>query len=137
MTIDRDRQMIDRAKQMALAATSWFTQAELANSANKLPSEIEPYLLEWKSSGMIFSVLHEGAELFPSYAFDHDELRPVEELKPILSLFANKKDDWGVAYWFASLNGYLGGMCPQEMLQVDPKRVFKAAENEIAGIIHG
>ena len=137
MTNGRERQMIVKAKQMVLVSTSWLTQAELANSANKLPSEIEPNLLEWKRSGMIFSVLHEGAELFPSYAFDHDYLRPVEELKPILSLFANKKDDWGLAYWFASLNGYLGGKCPQEMLPVDPKLVFKAAENEIAGIIHG
>lgn len=137
MTNDRERQMEVKAKQLVLASTSWFTQAELANSTNMLLSEIEPHLLEWKSSGMLFSVHHEGAELFPSYAFNHDEHLPMEELKLILSLFAGKKDGWGVAYWFASLNGYLGGKCPQDMLQVDPKRVSKAAEIEIAGVIHG
>lgn len=86
---------------------------------------------------MLFSVDHEGIELFPAYAFTDDQLQPLSGLQAILTLFAGKKDDWGVAYWFASANGYLGGKPPQDVLRTNPEEVLLAVKDELAGVTHG
>jgi len=34
----------------------------------------------------------------------------------VLSVFRGRKDEWGLAYWFASVNSFLGGKRPQDLL---------------------
>lgn len=128
-----EKQMIVRAKQKVLSATSWFTEAELA-SLTGVPSLD---LRAWKETKMIFSVLHERVELFPVYGFTDDGLQPLAGLQAILMLLAWRKDDWGMAYWFAGANGYLGGKRPQDVLRINPDEVLLAAEDELAGVTHG
>lgn len=132
-----ESEMIERAKQKVLTSTTWFSPAELAKFVDVPSADMEIQLSAWKKSGMLFSVLHEGVVLFPSYVFDGNKRKPIEGLHPILALFANKKNDWGLAYWFAGANGYLGGKRPQDMLPVDPGRVLLAALDELAGVTHG
>lgn len=55
----------------------------------------------------------------------------------MLEIFRGKKDDWGLAYWFASVNSFLGGKRPQDLLISKPDRVVAAAEDEVAGVLHG
>jgi len=70
---------------------------------------------------MIFSVSHERAELFPAYAFTDDKLQHCAGLQAILILFDGKKNNWGMAYWFAVANGYLGGERTQDILRAEPE----------------
>jgi hypothetical protein len=132
-----ERQMIARAKQKVLNASSWFTQAELTRLTGVPSPDLEIQLEAWKETKTIFSVLHDGLELFPAYAFTDDNLQPLIGLQAILRLFADKKDNWGMAYWFAGANGYLGGKRPQDVLQINPENVLLAAEDELAGVTHG
>ena len=47
------------------------------------------------------------------------------------------KDGWGLAYWFASANSFLGGKRPQDVLLESPERVLAAAADEMAEVAHG
>jgi hypothetical protein len=132
-----EKQMIVRAKQKVLSATSWFTQAELASLTGVPSLDLEVQMRAWKETKMIFSVLHERVELFPVYAFTDDRLQPLVGLQAIRMLLAGRKDDWGMAYWFAGANGYLGGKRPQDVLRINPDEVLLAAEDELAGVTHG
>lgn len=132
-----EKQMIVRAKQKVLSATSWFTQAELAGAISVSSPYLDAELRAWKETKMIFSVVHEGVELFPAYAFADIKPQPLPALRAILILFDGKKNDWGAAYWFAGANGYLGGKRPQNVLQTDPEAVLLAAKDELAGVTHG
>lgn len=55
----------------------------------------------------------------------------------VLRVFDGKKEGWGLAYWFASVNSYLGGKRPQDLLIAAPARVVAAVEDEVAGVTHG
>ena len=63
--------------------------------------------------------------------------RPLKPLAPILAVFGTAKDGWGLAYWFASANSFLGGKRPQDVLPKSPDRVLAAADDEMAEIAHG
>ncbi|GJH22677.1 hypothetical protein CBA19CS22_39065 [Caballeronia novacaledonica] len=55
----------------------------------------------------------------------------------VLKVFGSSKDGWALAFWFASVNSYLGGARPLDVLQSHPKRVIEAAEAEVEGVAHG
>lgn len=79
-----------------------------------------------------------GVDYFPGYALAVSaDCRPAKDLARVLAAFRGKKDDWGLAYWFASANSFLGGERPQDLLMRDPDRVVAAAEDEVAGLLHG
>ncbi|WP_274610336.1 hypothetical protein [Pseudomonas sp. TH31] len=42
-----------------------------------------------------------------------------------------------MAFWFASSNHFLGGNRPKDLLRSSPERVRSAAEEEVAGQLHG
>lgn len=86
---------------------------------------------------MIFSVVHDGVELFPPYVFTDSKPQPLAGLQAVLIMFAGKKDGWGMAYWFASANGYLGGKRPHDVLLTNPEAVLLAAKDELARVTHG
>jgi hypothetical protein len=65
---------------------------------------------KWKKDGQIFAVRHRGVDYFPGYALDTStDYRPTRGLARVLGVFHGRKDDWGLAYWFASVNSFLGG----------------------------
>jgi hypothetical protein len=87
---------------------------------------------------VLFAVRHRGVDYFPGYALDPStDYRPARGLAKVLAAFRGRKDDWGLAYWFASVNSFLGGKRPQELLIYEPERVVAAAEDEVAGVLHG
>jgi hypothetical protein len=132
-----EKQMIRRAKQNVLNATRWYTLAELAIQVSAFAPNADAQLSAWKRRNEILSIKYDGVELFPAYAFTNDKLQPVAGLQAVLLLFAGKKDDWGMAYWFASVNGYLDDKCPQDVLPTNPDAVLLAAMRELAGVTHG
>ncbi|WP_456849297.1 hypothetical protein [Bradyrhizobium sp. USDA 4504] len=55
----------------------------------------------------------------------------------MLAAFRGHKSDLGLAYWFASVNSFLRGKRPQDLLISDPGRVVAAAEHDVIGLLHG
>ncbi|MNY71028.1 hypothetical protein D3C86_2092840 [compost metagenome] len=72
------------------------------------------------------------------FAFgDATEQRPTAEFGAVVKVLSEKKDAWGMAFWFASSNHLLGGNRPEDLLRSSPERVRSAAEDEVAGQLHG
>lgn len=134
--IAAEQEMALRAKQRVLAIGPWLPQESLARYAQISTLHMTTQLKIWKDSRKIYSLLHEGTELFPRYAFS-TLFQPVYELEPILMAFEGKKTNLAIACWFAGNNGYLGGKRPLDILETNPEDVLSAANDELAGITHG
>ncbi|MET3105623.1 hypothetical protein AAKU67_003177 [Oxalobacteraceae bacterium GrIS 2.11] len=115
-----------------------FQVAEMAGFSKTNPSA-QPN--RWKQDGLIFAVNQNGVDLFPGYALDPaTKYRPYKSVAEAIKVFGNKKDAWGLAYWFASANSFLGGVRPQDVLAQDPQKLIAAAKDEFAeltGAVHG
>ena len=130
--------MVAEARRTVLESGDLLTAANVAKVAGLSTSNPSAQPNKWKKEGRIFAVRHRGVDYFPGYALDPSrEYRPVEGLRRVLAMFRDRKDDWRVAYWFASVNGFLGGKRPQDLLVGEPERVVAAAEDEVAGVLHG
>jgi len=133
-----EAEMVGRARKVALESTSWLTAREIGQMAGLVSSNPSVQTSKWKRQRRIFAVSYANASLFPAYALDvANGYRPLKGLKPILELFGDSKDGWGLAYWFSSVNSYLGGQRPQDLLETDPEQVLAAAEAESIGVEHG
>lgn len=133
-----EARMTAEARKAVLESGDWLTAAEIAKAAGFSASNPSAQPNKWKKDGLIFAIRHRGADYFPSYALDPATgYRPVRELAKVLAVFKGRKDDWGLAYWFASINGFLGGKRPRDLLSASPDRIVAAAEDELAGVAHG
>ncbi|WP_341486984.1 hypothetical protein [Pararhizobium sp. A13] len=133
-----EARMTADARRAVLESGDWLTAAQIAEVAGFSTTNPSAQPNKWKKDGLIFAVRHRGIDYFPGYALDPGTgYRPIKTLAKVLKVFGEKKDDWGLAYWFASVNSFLGGMRPQDMLADQPERVVAAAEDELAGALHG
>ena len=133
-----EARMVAEARKAVLESGDWLTAAEVANVAGFSANNPSAQPNKWKKEGQVFAVRHRGVDYFPGYALDPStDFRPVKALAKVLDVFRGKKDDWGLAYWFASVNSFLGGERPQDLLIGEPDRVVAAAEDEVAGVLHG
>lgn len=131
-------EMIAKAQAKVIKSTNWLTAKELSDFAGFKSTNASAQPAKWKAAKKIFSVKYKSQELFPSYAIDaQNGHRPIGGLQEVLREFGDTKDGWGLAYWFASVNGYLGGESPQNLLATNPGLVLKAAKDELMGIQHG
>lgn len=134
----REASMLARARNAVLKSGDWLTAmqiAELAGLSQRNPSA-QPN--KWKKQGLIFAIHHRGVDYFPGYGLNRDaEFRPLKLLSSIIKTLSERKDGWGMAYWFLSENGFLGGKRPQDLLASAPERVLEAALNEVSEISHG
>jgi hypothetical protein len=133
-----EARMTAEARKRVIETGEWMTAAQIAEMAGYSTSNPSAQPNKWKRDGQIFAIHHRGADYFPGYAFDAStDYRPAKGLARVLEVFRGKKDDWGLAYWFASVNSFLGGKRPQDLLISKPDRVVAAAEDEVAGALHG
>jgi hypothetical protein len=133
-----EARMTAEARKAALESGDWLTAAQIAEMAGFSASNPSAQPNKWKRDGLIFAIRHRGVDYFPSYALDPATgYRPVKGLAKVLAVFKGRKNDWGLAYWFASVNSFLGGKRPQDLLGASPDRVVAAAEDELAGAAHG
>jgi hypothetical protein len=137
-TLLREQQMLEQAKKSILDSCDFLPPDQIAQRFGLSPVAHTSALDEWETAGHIFSIQHAGFSLFPIYAFqDGIRRRPVPDLKAILDVLRTKKDGWGIAFWFASSNGYIGGSRPQDMFLFDAGKLLLAVMNEVSGITHG
>jgi hypothetical protein len=133
-----EARMTAEARKAVLESGDWLTAAQIAEMAGFSASNPSAQPNKWKKDGQIFAVRHRGVDYFPGYALDPStDYRPAKGLARVLAAFRERKDDWGLAYWFASVNSFLGGKRPQDFLIDQPARVVAAAEDEVAGALHG
>lgn len=133
-----EARMTAEARKAVLESGDWLTAAQIAVIAGFSASNPSAQPNKWKKDGQIFAVRHRGVDYFPGYALDPStDYRPARGLAKVLGVFRGRKDDWGLAYWFASVNSFLGGKRPQDLLIDQPDRVVVAAEDEVAGVLHG
>lgn len=133
-----EARMVAEARKAVLESGDWLTAAEVAKAAGFSASNPSVQPNKWKKQGQVFALRHRGVDYFPGYALDPStDFRPVKGLAKVLDVFRESKDDWGLAYWFASINSFLGGKRPQDLLIGEPESVVAAAEDEVAGALHG
>ena len=133
-----EARMTAEARKRVLETGDWMTAAQIAEMAGFSASNPSAQPNKWKKDGQIFAVRHRGVDYFPGYALDAStDYRPAKGLAQVLAVFRGQKADWGLAYWFASVNSFLGGKRPQDLLIGKPDRVVAAAEDEVAGVLHG
>ena len=123
----REAAMLVAARKAVLASLAGFSPRNPSAQPNK-----------WKRQGQIFAIHHKGIDYFPGFGLDPDRgFRPLKALADVIGILAGHKDGWGMAYWFQSVNGFLGGKRPQDLLATDPDRVIAAARDEVQGVLHG
>ncbi|CAI0723602.1 hypothetical protein [Serratia fonticola] len=134
----KEAAMVARSRKAVLESADWLTAAQVAELAGLSASNPSTQPNKWKRQKQIFAITHNGVDYFPGYGLDPDTgYRPRKGLKPVLDVFGEHKDGWGLAYWFLSANSFLGGKRPQDVLASEPERVIAAAEDEIKEINHG
>jgi hypothetical protein len=130
--------MLTNARQAVLASADWLTAAEVAQRASGSPTDVAISAERWQREGRLFAIRPGEVDYFPGYGFDpRDGYCPTKAMCEVLATFACSRDGWGLAYWFASVNSYLGGQRPQDLIATDPERVVAAAKVEMEGVIHG
>lgn len=134
----KEAAMLVQARKAVLESGDWLNAAEIAQLAGLSTRNPSAQPNKWKKQGQIFAIHHGGVDYFPGYGLDPEAgFRPLKSLLPVVEIFSGHKDGWGMAYWFRSVNSYLGGKCPQDVLASAPERVIKAALSEVALIEHG
>lgn len=127
-----------RSRAAVLTASEWLTAKEVAERAGLSAANASSTPWKWKQDGSIFAISSEGRDLYPGYGLDPDNAyRPLKSLKAILETLKGHKESWGLAYWFASINSFLGGRRPMDLLKSEPGLVLAAAEDEGLGVVHG
>jgi len=134
----KEAEMQARAQTAVFASADWLTAPQVATLAGFSDSNLSAQPTKWKREGRIFTVPQSGTDYFPGYGLDPDNgYRPLKSLKSVLDVFKGRKKGWGLGYWFSSVNSFLGGRRPQDVLKVDPDRVVAAAKDELTSIGHG
>jgi len=134
----REAAMAGRIRKAVLQGADWLTAQQVAQLAGLSASNPSTQPNKWKRQRQIFAIHHNGVDYFPGYALDPATgYRPRKSLKPILDVFGDEKDGWGIAGWFLALNSFLGGRKPQDLLASEPQTVLDAALDEMQDIAHG
>jgi hypothetical protein len=129
--------MADHARKAVLSEGDWLPFAQIAERAGFSASDQSDQPDTWNKDGLIFAINYRNVDYVPGYGLDPTTFRPIKALAPVLEVFQGKKDAWGLAYWFASANSFLGGRRPQDLLLTAPAEVLAAAKDEMAGVVHG
>lgn len=133
-----EARMAGEARAAVIESADWLTAAQLSEVAGFGGQNPSAQPNKWKKEKRIFAIRQGGGDLFPGYALNPETgYRPVAGLAPILKLLASEMDEWEIAIWFASANSFLGGKMPKDVLLSQPERVLAAAEDEMAGVLHG
>lgn len=133
-----EARMNAEARKAVLESAEWIGAARLSEIAGFVGRNASAQPNKWKRERRLFAVRHRGSDLFPVYALDPEtRYRPVDGLSAVLEVFEGHLDEWDIAIWFASVNGFLGGAMPKDLLTSAPDRVLAAAKDEVAGVLHG
>ena len=130
--------MMVEAKTTILKSGDLVPAGEIAKLAGYSANNPSAQPNRWKREGAIFAIPYKGIDYYPLYALDPNEnYRPYKQLAEVLRIFADTKDSWGLAFWFAGLNSFLDDKRPQDVLATHASRIIAAARDEVEGVQHG
>jgi hypothetical protein len=133
-----EQRMLAAAKQLTIVTTSWINTRDLQTIRKQASSVPKEHPAVWVARRSVFTVQIAEEEFLPFYALDpYKDFSPYEILTEIIKVFAVRKNDWGMAFWFGAANGFLGGKLPKDLLSTHPHLVLAAAKDEVEGITHG
>ena len=89
----------------------------------------------WRRQGKILAVDFGGQLLFPAFQFDAQG-KPLPVIERLLTILAPANNEWAIAIWLITPNGWLGGQRPVELLMSDPDAVCEAARDEVDGTVY-
>jgi hypothetical protein len=137
-TVVREASMQARARRAVLESGDLLLASQVSRLAGFSEANPSTQPNRWKRDGLVFAVRHNGVDYYPAYCLDPERcFRPREGVAEVIAELRKTMSDWDMAYWFASANGFLGGMRPAAVVAFDPARVLAAARDETAGIEHG
>ncbi len=132
-----ETEMLFRAKVAVLEGADWLTAAQVASIAGFSEKNPSAKFHKWKRNGAIFAIRRKGIDYFPVYVLDPEqEYRPYRALKKVIEQFNGEKEGWDLAFWFQSVNSFLGGKRPMDLLAKNPDDVIAAAADEAMGVQH-
>lgn len=123
-----EAKMLWRAKMAVIQGAEWLTAAQVAAVAGLGQEDSISKVDEWKLDGAIFTIRLGGVDYFPGYALDpRNKYRPYRALRKVIAHFQCSDDGWSLAYWFQSVNSFLGGKRPVDLLGKYPRELIAAA----------
>lgn len=126
--VNSDQADEEKARRSVWESGDWLTAEQIITLAemSDYPLRVQPDV--WKKKGIIFAIQRGGTEYFPGYGLDHaDGFRPMLALTMVTKILAPHRDCWGMAVWFGTRNPLLDGLCPQDLLELEPNNVIAAA----------
>lgn len=133
-----EAQMLAEAKTAVLNSKNYITAKQIEVIAGLSDCNLSTHPDRWKRDKQIFAFNHCGLDYFPAYALNPQlGWKPYVAMAKIMQIFGDTKSGWGCAFWFESVNGYLWGKTPKEIISTDPERVIKAASLETEPVAHG
>src|ERR1700687_2209516 len=133
-----EARMTAESRKAVLESGDWLTAAQIAEMAGFSTTNPSAQPNKWKKDGQIFAVRHRGVDYFPGYALDTStDYRPAKGLPGVLAVFRGRKDGWGLAYWFASVNRFFAGERPADLLIGPRAAAVAAAEDAVPVVLHG
>lgn len=134
----KEAAMLERSRKAVLDSADWLTVAEIAERIESNQASLSELFGQWVRERRIFTIRRDGVDYFPGYGLDAGAgWQPFKGLETVLEVFGDARDGWGLAYWFLSVNSFLGGRRPQDTLASEPEQVIAAAKDEMQGVVHG
>lgn len=131
-TLLREAALAMKGKIRILNSGDLLTILDFIELAQLDPTRAALQLEEWKLTGKIFAITHEGVEYFPIYGFDPAAgYSPRPSMHEVITILGLKKNGWGMAFWFGSPNSYLAGRMPKDVFMENLGSVLEAAKDEV------
>jgi hypothetical protein len=111
-----------------------LSSAEVADLAGSQAKNRAALANRWKKEERIFAVSHGGSTLWPGFQFDEDG-KPLPVIAEVLAPLSDRGSTWQTALWFTSVNGWLGGRRPVDLLETEPDAVVEAARREADDLV--
>lgn len=132
-----EAEMLASARVEVFEDADWLTAAQVAEIAGTSEKNLSAQLKEAAVEEALFFIHRDGNDYFPGYALDPEQCyRPYQALRTVIEHFEPKKDGWSLAFWFQSVNSFLGGKRPMDLLAEKPYEVIAAAADISMGITH-
>ncbi len=132
-----EAEMLASARRAVFEDADWLTAAQVAAIAGEGEEIWSARLQQAAVDGAIFFIHQNGNDYFPRYTLDPEQsFRPYRAIRTVTEHFKSAKDGWSLAFWFQSVNSFLGGKRPMDLLAEKPDEVIAAAADESMGITH-
>ncbi len=134
----REAEMEARARRAVMERGDWLTADEILQLLGVSSRSGCAQPDQWKQQGDIFTINDHGTEYYPAFGLEKEAgYRPYSVMSTIIDILKDNKVGWGMAIWFQSVNSYLGGEKPQDLVATAPDLVIEAALDEVQGVMHG